>query len=220
MRSQAHYESWLRAHSRILKFANYNAAKAAGQPIEQGALWTLDTSDAGLRYELRQILGTDDEAGALHACRQRVKEIMAEQDRKNTAAGIRLGHMPDNILDDLNKLRARVKVMEEESRAIHQILETRAAKAKQRQSKETTTQRMVRELSFKAVEGRLVEFGGREVTQNEDGVDVFVDDPSGETVAQYKARIQQERKAKSRAKRRRERQEQLQRELNEIQAEM
>jgi len=215
MRSEAHYVDHLKARSLILAFDPENPTKDADPRQPPRSLACLELDAKGAENELRRINGTDEREGELDRARDAVKETLEEIEYAKKIAGHGKAFVtPPDRQDLLNRQRARVKVLEMESRHLHHVIKIQKQKAER---PETTQERRTRELSFKAEGGRFVMFGGRAVFQDKDGVDRFRDDPSGETVQQYKARIQARRKAK--AKNRRKREEEMQRALDEVRAE-
>jgi hypothetical protein len=215
MRSEAHYLEHLKARSLILAFDPENPTKGADPRQPPRSLACLELDAKGAERELRRINGTEDREGELDRAREAVKATLEEIEYARSIAGHGKTFVtPPDRQDLLNRQRARVKVLEMESRHLHHIIKVQKKKAER---PETTLERRTRELSFKAEGGKLVMFGGRDVFQDADGVDRFRDTPDGETVQQYKARIQARRKAK--AKNRRNREEEMQRQLDEIRAE-
>ena len=201
MRSQEYYEARFRDRSTILNFDPENPTAQANPRVPPKTLTVLELDSKGAERELRRINGVEGRPGELFYAREAVKETLKEIEHWRTVSGKSNNDpVPPDRQDQLNRRRALVKVLEMESRHLHHIQKVQKKKAER---PETSIERRTRELSFKMQEGRLIMFGGRAVTQR-NGVDVFEDDPDGETVAEYKARILAERKAKARRKRKRE----------------
>ena len=200
MKSQSDYEKAYRDRSMILAFDPLHPGGDPKQPMRSTKF--IDLSPEGCERELSLILG---EQGELERLRAQVKELIAEAERKQEADGKpQTAKIPDHIQTELNQKRAKIAVLEAESRHLHYIQKT-LKEREERASRPNKRQRQAALLAGKYRDGVLVEFAGRPVKQNEDGKDVFEDD--GTLVADHIARVRA--KERARFKKKKERQQRI-----------
>jgi hypothetical protein len=196
--TQAQFEDLLRRKSLILAF---DPSKRQDSRMPPQTTRAVDLSPGGIRRELYELNSEEldqfgDPIGRIPFARKRLKEEIAKwkafkASQRNAPKDM---EPTGTFAESINKYNAMIEVFSEESRKLNALLKQSEPKPVEPNKR----QLRARERSGKIRNGKLVEFGGRKVLQNDHNEDYFPD--TGQLVQEYLTEFNQKQKEKRNAR--------------------